>query len=64
MTTSVSSSAATRKSPGARIVVPLLVGSAVSVALGAYGGAHSPTGRSVTMFGCSSVITMKVWLTP
>lgn len=49
--------------PGVRIVVPLLVGAAVSVALGAYGGTHDPTGRTVATFGLSSVLSMKAWLT-
>ncbi|MGZ4590515.1 MAG: DUF6529 family protein [Actinomycetes bacterium] len=52
-----------RTSPTVRVLVPLLVGAAISVVLGAYAGSHSPTGRAVTTFGFSSVLTMKVWLT-
>jgi heme/copper-type cytochrome/quinol oxidase subunit 4 len=63
MASSVPGRSATGNSPGVRVAVPLLVGAAVSVAVGAYGGAHVPTGRSVTTFGFSSVLTMKVWLT-
>jgi uncharacterized protein DUF6529 len=50
-------------SPAVRVVVPLLVGAAVSVALGVYAHTHDPTGRTVTTFGFSGVINMKVWLT-
>jgi heme/copper-type cytochrome/quinol oxidase subunit 4 len=39
------------------------VGAGVSVALGAYAGTHDPTGRTVAMFGFSSVLSMKAWLT-
>ncbi|MDQ1618973.1 MAG: hypothetical protein QOE19_1542 [Actinomycetota bacterium] len=55
--------AARDTSPGLRVVVPLLIGAAVAVVLGAYGSTHDPTGRAVATFGFSGVLTMKVWLT-
>jgi heme/copper-type cytochrome/quinol oxidase subunit 4 len=45
-----------------RLLIPLLAGAAVSVSLGVYGKVHDPTGRSVTTFGFSGIINMKVWL--
>jgi hypothetical protein len=44
------------------VLVPLVIGSAVSVALGVYGRAHSPTGIAVNVAGFSSPQTVKVWL--
>lgn len=59
--------AAHAESPGrtssTAFLVPLLVGSAVALALGAYSGLHEPTGGTITTFGFSSMLTMKVWLT-
>lgn len=49
----------------ARVAVPVLAlvaGAAVSVALGAYGSVHQPSGRSITTFGFGNLIAMKVWL--
>ena len=43
--------------------MPLLVGAAVSVSLGVYANSHGPTGKTVTTFGFSSVLSMKAWLT-
>jgi hypothetical protein len=43
-------------------VVPALAGAAVSVALGVYGAAHTPSGGAITAFGFGSLIAMKVWL--
>jgi hypothetical protein len=37
-------------------------GGAVSVALGAYGRLHEPTGGTITTFGFPSVLSMKAWL--
>jgi Family of unknown function (DUF6529) len=44
------------------VLVPLVLGSAVSVALGVYGRTHSPTGIAVNVAGFSSPQTVKVWL--
>lgn len=47
----------------AYVLVPLLVGCAVSLALGVYGNVHTPTGETIYTFGFSGMINMKVWLT-
>lgn len=39
-----------------------LAGAVVSVALGVYGSAHTPSGEAITTFGFGSLIDMKVWL--
>ncbi|MEJ3746705.1 DUF6529 family protein [Actinomycetes bacterium KLBMP 9797] len=44
------------------LLVPLVVGSAVAVALGVYGQLHEPTGIAVNVAGFSSPQTVKVWL--
>jgi hypothetical protein len=44
------------------LLIPLAIGSAVSVALGVYGRLHSPTGIAVNVAGFSSPLTVKVWL--
>jgi hypothetical protein len=44
------------------LFVPLLIGAAVSVALGVYGNLHEPTGIAVNISGFSSQQTVKVWL--
>jgi hypothetical protein len=41
----------------------LVVGAAVSVALGVYGNTHTPTGVSVNVAGFSGPLEVKVWLT-
>jgi hypothetical protein len=51
------------RSPAARVLVPLLVGAAVSLTLGIYAGIHDPSGRAITTFGFSGVLNMKAWLT-
>ncbi|OWV03577.1 hypothetical protein B5D80_22550 [Micromonospora wenchangensis] len=48
--------------PPASVLVPLLVGAAVAVALGAYGRMHQPTGIAVNVAGFSSPQAVKVWL--
>ncbi|WP_431920624.1 DUF6529 family protein [Micromonospora wenchangensis] len=48
--------------PPASVLVPLLVGAAVAVALGAYGRLHQPTGIAVNVAGFSSPQAVKVWL--
>ena len=47
----------------AGLLVPLLVGAAVAVALGVYGGLHTPTGIGVNLAGFSGPLQVKVWLT-
>jgi hypothetical protein len=44
------------------LIVPFLIGGAVSVALGAYGKLHDPSPVVVNLAGFSSPITVKVWL--
>lgn len=46
-----------------KLLVPLVLGSAVAVTLGVYGRVHSPTGIAVNVAGFSSPLTVKVWLT-
>ena len=41
----------------------LLIGAAVSVALGAYAKLHDPTQESITTFGFPAVLPMKAWFT-
>ncbi|MGB3733671.1 MAG: DUF6529 family protein [Ilumatobacter sp.] len=45
-----------------RLVASALVGAAVSVALGVYGRAHSPTGERILNVGAVDTLTMKAWL--
>jgi len=45
-----------------RLFVPVDAGAAVAVALGVYGGLHTPTGIAVSVAGFSSPLTVKVWL--
>ena len=40
----------------------VLIGAAVSVALGVYGKVHTPTERALTTLGFSTLIDMKAWL--
>lgn len=44
------------------VLVPLVIGSAVAVALGVYGRLHTPTGIAVNVAGFSNPQTVKVWL--
>jgi hypothetical protein len=60
---STAPSTSSRTSPAARILVPLLVGALVSLTLGVYARAHTPTGDPIPTLGFSDVIHMKVWLT-
>jgi hypothetical protein len=46
----------------AALAAPLIIGAAVSVALGTYGKLHHPTGIAVSVAGFSSPQTVKVWL--
>src|SRR4051812_37959526 len=51
------------KNPVVGLIVPALVGCAVSAAIGAYAGAHHPAGVAVNVAGFGSPQTVKVWLT-
>jgi hypothetical protein len=56
--------AATRLgSPAVRVLLPLLVGAAVSLTLGVYARAHKATHDPITTFGFPDVLHMKVWFT-
>lgn len=44
------------------LIVPVLVGSAVAVVLGVYGGLHTPTGVAVNLAGFSGPLEAKVWV--
>lgn len=54
-------------SPAARgtatLLVPVAIGAAVAVALGAYGRLHEPTGIAVNLAGFSGPLAAKSWLT-
>jgi len=45
------------------LAVPVVVGCAVAVALGVYGGLHESAGRAVNLAGFSSPLAVKAWLT-
>jgi hypothetical protein len=56
----------TATSPGTpwrAIVVPVTVGTAVSVALGVYGRLHTATGLSLALPGFTGTLYVKAWLT-
>jgi uncharacterized protein DUF6529 len=44
------------------LLIPLAVGAAVALTLGAYGKLHTPTGVAVNVAGFSSGLVAKVWL--
>jgi hypothetical protein len=44
------------------LIVPALVGCAVSAAIGTYGSLHKPTGFAINLAGFSGPLTVKVWL--
>lgn len=50
------------RNSSAGLVVPLLIGAAISVAFGVYGQVHTPTGIAVNVAGFTSPQTVKVWL--
>ena len=52
-----------RASTPAAILMPLVVGSAVAIALGVYGRLHEPTGVAVSVAGFSGARSVKAWLT-
>jgi hypothetical protein len=45
----------------ARLVIPLLVGAAVSLGLGVYAHDHDPTGRSIFSLVFTNTLNMKAW---
>lgn len=54
---------ASRPAPAvSKLLVPLLIGAAVSVALGAYGKVHNPTGVGVLIAGFSGAQAAKAWM--
>jgi hypothetical protein len=54
---------ASRPSPTVtKLLVPLAIGAAVSVALGTYGKVHNPTGRGVLLAGFSGAQPAKAWM--
>ena len=62
MTAEPTAPAAPVGSNAAKLLVPLAIGAAVSVSLGAYGRLHTPTGVAINVAGFSSPLTVKVWL--
>ena len=52
--------AAARPSP-ARVLIPLLIGAAVSVGLGFYAHEHDPTGKTIFSLVFTKTINMKAW---
>lgn len=44
------------------VVIGVTAGALLSVALGVYGKAHTPTGGTIALFGFDNMIQMKVWL--
>jgi hypothetical protein len=49
-----------RQSP-AKLLVPLLIGAALSLALGVYGHDHDPTGKSIFSLVFTKTLNMKAW---
>src|SRR5690606_10421545 len=47
----------------ATLLVPVAIGAAVAVTLGAYGRLHEPTGIAVNLAGFSGPLAAKSWLT-
>jgi hypothetical protein len=47
----------------AALLVPLVVGTAVAIALGVFARAHEPTGHAIDVPGFSSTLSTKTWLT-
>ena len=46
-----------------RFLIAVAAGAAVSVAIGTYGRAHTPTGQGIIAFGFPAVLPMKAWFT-
>ena len=51
-----------RLAANATLLVPFLIGGAVTVALGAYGRLHEPTSVAVNLAGFSGPLAVKTWL--
>jgi hypothetical protein len=51
-----------RPTGNATLLVPFLIGGAVTVALGAYGRLHEPTSVAVNLAGFSGPLAVKTWL--
>ena len=47
---------------GVKLIIALLIGSAVAVVLGVYGKVHEPTGIAMNVAGFSGPLEAKVWL--
>ncbi len=58
MTTGVTAVPTTNR----RLVLQILVGSAVALSLGVYGNVHDPSGRSLVTLFFTATINAKVWL--
>jgi hypothetical protein len=57
----MSSDAAARRDPAIKLLIVLLIGGAVSVALGVYGRVHDPTGEQPYTLFFTDTIHLKVW---
>jgi hypothetical protein len=58
-----SAAAASRPAPTvSKLLIPLVIGAAVSVALGTYGKVHDPTGKGVLLAGFSGAQAAKAWM--
>lgn len=58
----MTTAATTAPTMNRRLVLLILVGSAVALALGVYGNVHDPTGRSLVTLMFTATINAKVWL--
>ncbi len=58
----MTTAAATAPTVNRRLVLVILVGSAVALGLGTYGNVHDPTGRSLVTLMFTATINAKVWL--
>jgi hypothetical protein len=55
------STALPKRASSARLLIPLLIGAAVSLGLGIYGNEHDPTGRSIFSLVFTKTLNMKAW---
>ena len=55
------STAVPKRASSARLLIPLLIGAAVSLGLGIYGNEHDPTGRSIFSLVFTKTLNMKAW---
>jgi hypothetical protein len=65
VTTSPERTGDPRESPAVitALLVPLVVGTAVAVALGVFARVHDPTGHAIDVPGFKSTLSVKTWLT-